>query len=131
LDLREEKSLSAFAKIIRHFAISSQTKTAIRSAGLPRREIIRTIKQLRKRLLEPPDVWRQEPTLFAIPSASQIFGRFARDADFEGVLYPSQRGNGLCLAVFTENLKRGDSEIEVTGNLPAGASHTKLGKQHS
>jgi hypothetical protein len=85
LDLRDEKSLSAFSKIIRHFAISSQTKTAIRSAGLPRREIIRTIKQLRKRLFEPPEVWRQEPTLFAIPSASQIFGRLARDADFEGV----------------------------------------------
>jgi hypothetical protein len=131
LDLRDEKSLLAFVQVIRYFDISSQTKAAIRSAGLPRREIIRTPKQLRKRLLQAPDVWRQEPTLFAIPSVSQIFGRFARDADFEGVLYPSQRGTGLCLAVLTENLPRGDSKIEVVGNLPAGASYTMLDKHHS
>jgi RES domain-containing protein len=131
LDLRDERSLLAFVQVIRNFDISSQTKAAIRSVGLPRREIIRTPKQLRKRLLQDPDVWRQEPTLFAIPSVSQIFGRFVRDADFEGVLYPSQRGNGLCLAIFTENLSRGDSTIQVIGDVPAGASYTILNKHHA
>ena len=131
LDLRDEKSLFHFVEIIRRFDLSWLTKAAIRSAGAPRREIIRTAKQLRKRLLQAPDVWRQEPTLFAIPAVSQIFGRFARDADFEAILYPSQRGSGLCMAVFPENLARGDSRIEVVGDLPAGASCTVLDKSHA
>jgi hypothetical protein len=131
LDLRDDKSLRSFVEIIRRFDISSQTKAAIRSAGLPRREIIRTPLQLRKRLLQGSEKWRQEPTLFATPAVSQIFGRFARDADFEGVLYPSQRGHGLCVAVFPENFARGDSRIEVVGNVPPGATHTVVDKHHT
>jgi hypothetical protein len=130
LDLRDDSSLHEFVGIIRRFDISSQTKASIRSAGLPRREIIRTAKQLRQRLLQAPGSWRQEPTLFAIPAVSQIFGRFARDAEFEGVLYPSQRGNGLCLALFNENFVGSDSRIEVVGSLPAGAEHTVIDKDH-
>lgn len=130
LDLRDDSSLYEFVRIIRRFDISAQTRASIRSAGIPRREIIRTATQLRKRLLQAPERWRQEPTLFAIPAVSQIFGRFARDAEFEGVLYPSQRGSGLCLALFNENFVGSDSRVEVVGNLPAGAEHTVLDKDH-
>lgn len=131
LDLRDDRSLYNFVEIIRRFDISSQTKAAIRSAGLPRREIIRTPMQLRKRLLQGSEKWRQEPTLFAIPAVSQIFGRFVRDADFEGVLYPSQRGGGLCVAVFPENFAHSDSSIEVIGSVPPGASYTVLDRNHT
>jgi hypothetical protein len=73
LDLRKDTSLKPFADIIRHFNISSLTKAAFRSAGLPQREIIRSAKQLRHRLLMEFKLWRQEPTVFGIPVASQIF----------------------------------------------------------
>jgi hypothetical protein len=126
LDLRDDKSLKAFAEIIRHFDISSQTKAAIRSAGLPRRELVRSAHQLRKRLLMPPSEWRQEPTLFAIPAASQIFGRFVRDSDFDAILYPSGQGTHQCLAIFPENFHASDSRIEVVGSVPPGASCTVL-----
>jgi hypothetical protein len=86
-------------------------------------------KQLRRRLLMEP-TWRQEPSIFGIPSPSQIFGRFARDADWEAVLYPSRRGSGLCLGVFTENFRASGSLIEVVGAIPAGATHTLLDKDH-
>lgn len=130
LDLRDEGSLKAFADIIRHFNISSSTKTAFRSAGLPQREIIRTARQLRRRLLTEPKSWRQEPTVFAIPAAGQIFGRFARDADWEAIIYPSGRGTGLCLAIFPENFRASSSRIEVVGAMPDGASNTILDQDH-
>jgi len=130
LDLREETSLKSFADIIRHFSISSSTKAAFRSAGLPQRQIIRSAKQLRSRLLMEPKSWRQEPSLFGIPSPGQIFGRFARDADWEAILYPSRRGTGLCLAIFTENFRASTSLIEVVGAKPTGATHTILDKDH-
>jgi hypothetical protein len=130
LDLREDTSLKPFADIIRDFNISSPTKAAFRSAGLPQREIIRSSKQLRRRLLMGPKSWRQEPSLFGIPSAGQIFGRFVRDADWEAVLYPSGRGSGVCLGVFTENFRASGSLIEVVGAIPAGATHTVLDKNH-
>lgn len=130
LDLQEDTSLKPFADIIRHFNISSQTKAAFRSAGLPQREIIRTAKQLRRRLLMKPGAWRQEPTLFAIPAANQIFGRFARDADWEGILYPSGRARGSCLAIFPENLRASNSLIEVIGDIPNGATQIVLDKDH-
>ncbi len=130
LDLREESSLKAFADIIRQFNVSSPTKAAFRSAGLPQREIIRSANQLRRRLLLEPKSWRQEPTIFGIPAASQIFGRFARDADWEAVLYPSVRGDGLCLGIFTENFQASDSRIEVIGATPNGATHVLLDKDH-
>jgi hypothetical protein len=128
LDLREDTPLKPFADIIRRFNFSSLTKAAFRSAGLPQREIIRSPKQLRRRLLLAPERWRQEPTLFAIPAANQIFGRFARDADWEGILYPSGRANGLCLAIFPENFRASNSLIEVMGDVPGGATHVVLDK---
>jgi hypothetical protein len=130
LDLRDDASLEAFADIIRRFNLSALTKAAFRSAGLPQREIIRSVKQLRRRLLMAPDRWRQEPSLFAIPSGNQIFGRFARDADWEGLLYPSGRGEGLCLAIFPENFRASNSLIHVVGDVPGGASHFLLDKDH-
>jgi hypothetical protein len=130
LDLRDDISLKPFADIIRHFNFSSQTKAAFRSAGLQQREIIRSVKNLRRRLLMEPKAWRQEPSLFGIPVASQIFGRLARDADWEAILYPSRRGSGQCLGMFTENFQASDSRIEVIGALPSGATHTVLDKDH-
>jgi hypothetical protein len=130
LDLREDTSLKPFADIIRHFNISSPTKAAFRSAGLPQREIIRSAKQLRRRLLMDPKSWRQEPSLFGIPSPSQIFGRFVRDADWEAVLFPSRRGSGLCLGVFTENFRASGSLLSVAGAIPTGATHTILDKDN-
>lgn len=126
LDLRDDRAIKGFSDIIRLFKLSSATRGAIRTAGLPPRTLVRSSKQLWNRILVTPSVWRQEPTLFAIPSACQTFGRLARDADFEAILYPSQRTSGQCLAVFTENMS-GDSKIEVVGPAPPGASQIVLG----
>lgn len=82
------------------------------------------------RLLAPPAEWRTEPQAFGIPAASQIFGRFVRDAGFEAILYPSQQGDSSCLAVFPENFRASGAKVEIMGATPPGASCTVLDHEH-
>ena len=63
---------------------------------------------------------------FGIPSNPQIFGNLLRNSGFEGVLYPSLKGNENCLAVFPENLTGSDSFVELAGAAPPGVSNIGL-----
>jgi hypothetical protein len=130
LDLRTDKMLKAFADHISTFDVSVQTKSAIGAARLPQRRIIRSAKELWERLLDPPEAWRLEPQAYGIPAACQIFGRFAREAGFEGILFPSRRASGLCLAVYPENFRASNGFIRVVGERPDGARWTDLDKDH-
>jgi hypothetical protein len=130
LDLRTDESLDAFADIIKGFDISQDTKNAVRKAGLPPRAIMRSATELRRQLLAPSSEWRLEPQAYGIPAACQIFGRFVRDAGFEGVLFPSQQGGHSCLAIYPGNFRASDGHIEVIGAVPEGATHTLLDKDH-
>jgi hypothetical protein len=130
LDLRTDKSLAAFADIIKNFDISAATRAAVRRAGLPPRPIMRSANQLWTQLLVAPSNWRLEPQAYGIPAACQIFGRFVQDAVFEAVLYPSQQGDGNCLAVYPNNFRASSGHIEVVGAVPDGATCTILDKDH-
>ncbi len=127
-DLRARHSLAAFAKIIGGFDVTSDTKKFARSVGLPARPLVRTPHELFKRMLAAPGNWRGEPQMFGIPAASQMFGRFVRDAGFDAILYPSQRGGRHCLAVFPENFGDSDARLTVVGDMPPGATCTVLDK---
>lgn len=120
-DLRSAKGLQAFGAIIGRFRLSADTIRSARKMNLRPRSLIRNSKELLARVLGPPEVWRAEPQLFGIPAANQILGRFIRDAGFEAIVYPSQQGGTMCLAVFPESIRNGDSRIEVVGGAPAGA----------
>jgi RES domain len=89
---------------------------------------IKTPDHLWEWLHVAPSVWRTEPQTFGIPAASQIFGRFVRDAGFEAIIYNSQQGGKNCLAVFPENFRMSNARIEVAGDIPPGASCTVLDK---
>jgi hypothetical protein len=130
VDLRTDKPLKAFADLISKFDVSVQTKSAIRAARLAPRRIIRSARELWKRLLDPPDTWRFEPQAYGIPAPCQIFGRFVRDAGFEGILFPSRRASGCCLAVYPENFRASNGSIRVVGGIPDGATGTVLDKDH-
>lgn len=121
LDLRSASTIRDFAKIIAKFELSSDTRRFARKINLPLRALMRTARDVHKRLLAPPKEWRTEPQLFGIPAPNQIFSRYARGAGFEGVLYPSQQGGTLCLAVYPENLRNGSTRIEVVGGAPPAA----------
>jgi hypothetical protein len=130
LDLRSDKTLGAFVEILRRFDISSDTKAAVRKAGLPPRPIMRSAKELLTLLLAAPSEWRLEPQAYGIPAACQIFGQLVKDAGFEAILFPSQHGQGSCLAVFPDNFRASTGRIEVVGAVPEGATCTVLDKDH-
>jgi hypothetical protein len=129
-DLRERSGLTQFAKIIAQFDVSTDTKAFARKAGLQQRQLLKTSHQLWKRLLIGPAEWRAEPQTSGIPAASQIFGRFVRDAGFDAVLYRSQQGGTTCVAVFPENFRASTSRIEVVGAVPSKASCTVMDKDN-
>jgi hypothetical protein len=127
-DLQDAKGLREFARIIGGFRLSPDTLRFARKVNLRPRRLIRNVRELLMRVLAAPDAWRTEPQLFGIPAANQILGRFIRDAGFDGVLYPSQQGGTLCLAVFPQNIRNGGSRVEVIGAAPEGARHLVLDK---
>ncbi len=129
-DLRQHNGLAAFTRIIARFDVSSDTKAFARKTNVQPRQLIATPHQLWKKLLVKPAGWRAEPQVHGIPAASQIFGRFVRDAGFDALIYPSQQGETTCVAVFPENLRSSTSRIEVVGTVPPGATCTVMDKDH-
>jgi hypothetical protein len=129
LDLRTSSSLKEFAKIIATFDLSPDTRRFARRIGVPLRALMRTAREIHTRILLAPKAWRTEPHLFGIPAANQIFGRYAHDAGFEGVIYPSQQGGNACLAVYPDNLA--GTQIEVTGGTPDHATHLVMNKDNA
>lgn len=130
LDLRDPKPLKKFVDIIKRFQLSSDTVKFGKIAGFSARPLITTTRELHKWLLATPSTWRAEPTSFGIPGPNQIFGCLAKEAGFEALLYPSQQGERMCLAVFNENFANTRSLIRVRGRPPVGATHTVLDRHN-
>jgi hypothetical protein len=128
LDLRSPATIKAFAKIISTFELTGDTRRFARKIGVPVRSLLRTAKEIHKRILMAPKEWRTEPQLFGIPASNQIFSRYVRDAGFEGVIYPSQQGGDTCLAIYPDNLA--GTRIEVVGGAPPQATHLVMDKDY-
>jgi hypothetical protein len=64
--------------------------------------------------------WRLPPTLFDLPSNSQLLAKILFDAGFEAIIYKSSKTGKRCIAVFPQNLKHTDSfiELDVVPNIP-------------
>lgn len=69
--------------------------------------------------------WRVWPMQFGIPAPSQIMAELIKAAGYEGILYPSSKGPGRCLAVFPENLSD-HSHIDLIGLAPSTETITRL-----
>jgi hypothetical protein len=77
--------------------------------------MITTVPMLRQAIFQSN--WRVLPMQFGLPSQSQIIGDLIRRAGFEGVLYPSSKGDGLCIALFPEQL-HASSHVCLTAPAP-------------
>jgi RES domain-containing protein len=69
--------------------------------------------------------WRVWPMQFGIPAPSQTMAELIKAAGYEGILYPSSKGPGRCLAVFPENLSDA-SHLDLIGPAPSAATVTRL-----
>lgn len=126
LDLRDHQKLDAFVEIVKKFKLTKETREIARKAGIAPRELIRTSKQLQTKLFEDSKTWRVEPLMTDIPAPSQLFGRYIAAAGYEALLFPSQQGGTLCLAVYPQNFEGSESYLEVKGPHPMGATCTRL-----
>lgn len=130
LDIRDEKRLTAFVSIIKQFRLTKETQQLAKKCSLPPRMLMRSVKTLRDKLLDAPEAWRTEPQAASVPAPSQIFARYVEAAGYEGVLYPSQQGGTLCLALYPRNLKDSDSYIVVKGPLAPGTTYIRLDRDN-
>ncbi len=123
-DLTNLSNLNAFAKVISGFTAPKELREIARLIGAAQPMLVSTSKQLRDSFLNSN--WRNYPAQFEIPSNSQVFGRLLNSFGFNGIIYPSIKGKGKCIAIFTHNLIGSDSYIELVDEAPPGVIHTRL-----
>jgi hypothetical protein len=68
--------------------------------------------------------WRGWPRQHGLPASCQIFGELVWSAGYEGILYPSTKQGGECLAVFPQNLDKSESKVTLQNAGPPGAITT-------
>ncbi len=125
LDLTQPDDLRGFVDLIKGFSIPKEIKSLAKSIKIPEPGIVKSVDRLLDGLLEKN--WRSMPTQFDIPSNSQIFGKIARDAGIQGILYPSQKTKKSNMAIFVENI--GDEsyvELDPRFELPKEVKNRKI-----
>jgi len=123
-DLTDKRNLKEFVEIIQDFKIPRELRTLARKLGIKSVSVIKTQKKLLDSLLMSD--WRRIPAVFDIPANSQIFGKLLLDAGIEGVLFPSSKGLGICVAIFPQNLDGSSSFVELDGPCPEEVSIKRL-----
>lgn len=129
-DLRTSANLKPFVDIISKFNLSQATFDLFKKSKQRPPHLVRTVNGLMRWLLASPSNWRQTPNAFGVPHACQIFGWFLKEAGVEAVIYNSQQGGSLCLAVFPQNFPGTSSHVEVVGPFPPGADCTRLDRNN-
>jgi hypothetical protein len=125
-DLRNARTLRAFAKIVRKFELSTDLKEMAKAVGNEGPYIARAPADFKKSFLEGN--WRFWPMQYDLPANPQIFGRLLLDAGFDAVVYPSTKGAGDCVAVFIDNLMASGSFLELADDAPSGVTMKRLDK---
>jgi hypothetical protein len=116
LDIGDGASLKPFVDLIKGFKLPQHVRQMARKRGEPSPEIVRTPAKLVESLLASN--WRASPMLLDVPANSQIFGHIAYEAGIDGIVYPSVRGDGECVAVFPRSFEKTESFVELADNPP-------------
>lgn len=117
-DLRDVASIKGFAHIISSFRMNKELRQLARELGMKGPLLVTSARALHSDLLGN---WQGMPSQYGLPANSQIFARFLKQAGFEGVIYPSTKGTGDCIALFLEQFEDSDSWIELADDSPPGA----------
>jgi RES domain-containing protein len=126
IDLNNPNCLNKFVELIKSFQVSETLQTMAKEVNIDiGAGAVKTVTDLMTTLMNPN--WRQFPMHVDLPANSQIFGQLVRGAGIEGILYPSKHTNRDCLGIFPENLKGGDSFVEIMDKeVPQGVSPKRL-----
>lgn len=122
-DLRHPSTVKEFSKVISTFRMNKELQQIARKLDMKGPLLIHSGNDLYKSLLGN---WRDMPMQYGLPSNSQVFARFLKQAGFEGVIYPSTKGKGECIALFLDQLNGSDSFVELVDQPPPQISLTRL-----
>lgn len=114
-DLRDEKKLREFVRLISKFKLSKDLVALAKEIG-DNPEIVTTVKVMQSTLLDPN--WRERPVQNLVPSNSQIFGNLIAGCGIHGIVYPSKLTEQDCIAVFVQNFGNSDSYLKFDDNRP-------------
>lgn len=123
-DLRSAAKLNGFAKIVSGFTIPGELRDLGKSVGIQGPLLVSQAGHLKRTLLAHN--WRLYPRQYEIPAHPQVFGRLLHDAGFDGIIYPSTKGPGNCIALFPLNFGESDSHVELADAPPPGTSKFRL-----
>jgi len=122
-DAGHNSSFTEFSVIISNFKITRELKASARRIGI-KKPLVIDPTMLKQTLLG--NDWRNYPVQYQIPANPQVFGRLIKDAGYEGIVYPSTKGKGKCIAIFPENFEGSDSYMEIADTPPKEAGCTRL-----
>jgi len=122
-DLRESDTVKGFARVISKFSMNKELQQMARKLDMRGPLLISTQGNLYKSLLGN---WRDMPMQYGLPANSQVFARFLRQANFEGVIYPSTKGEGSCIALFLDRLDGSDAYLGLSDRAPPEVTETRL-----
>ena len=103
VNINIEPNLKKIVKILKKIEPSEQIMNLSKSMGLQPHGSVATIKHLTSQLFDRNPSYY--PVNFGLPHNSQDFGKIARDAGIQGLLFKSKFNSGNCLVIFPENLK--------------------------
>ena len=104
-----------FAQIIGKFRLNQEPQQLARELGMKGPLLLASVRDFHDDLLGS---WRGMPSQYGLPANSQLFARYLQQAGFEGVIYPSTKGAGDCIALLLAQMDDSDSWIELTDAAP-------------
>lgn len=124
-DMSSPEPLTALARVLRAIKMPEEVQRLMKRLRISQRDIfmISTARQLHGLVVARN--WRVLPVQFGLPAQSHILAELVRAAGFEGILYPSSKGTGKCLAVFPETIGNG-SHVELRDPPPPSVRHPRL-----
>jgi len=123
-DAGRNSSFAKFSAIIKKFTMPGDLKAIARKSRIKKPWLITDPATIKQTLLG--NDWRHWPVQYQIPANPQVFGRLIRDAGYEGIIYPSTKGKGKCIALFPENFNGSDSFLQLADEPPNGSTCTRL-----
>jgi RES domain-containing protein len=124
LDLRAPDSLEDFANATNIIKIPKYLLDEAKKLDLKYPSMIRSSKDILENILK--DNWRGHVLRSGVPANSQVIGALLLKGNYQGVIYPSVRSDGECLAVYPQNFINTDSFVKVSSALPETARLTLL-----
>lgn len=125
-DLGKPGALAPLCKVLAKIRMPAEAVKLRNRLRIPRRQLgmIRSPQRLLREVLAKN--WRSAPVQFGLPAVSQILAGLIIAAGYEGIRYPSTKGDGECVAVFPHRLADETSFVALADVAPTGVQHDRL-----